>query len=53
LFYQNGVDFTGISAPRTALIVNEQPKEATLTLAHTLTYDNSFGKNKITANENE
>ena len=49
LFYQNAVDFTGIGSPRTAIIVNEQPKEATLTLSHTLTYDKTFGKNKITA----
>ena len=49
LFFQNAVDFTGIGSPRTALIVNEQPKEATLTLSHTLTYDKTFGKNKITA----
>jgi TonB-dependent starch-binding outer membrane protein SusC len=49
LFYQNAVDFTGIGSPRTALIVNEQPKEATLTLTHTLTYDKTFGKSKITA----
>jgi TonB-dependent starch-binding outer membrane protein SusC len=49
LFYQNAVDFSGISSPRTAIIVNEQPKEATLTLTHTLTYDKTFGKNKITA----
>lgn len=49
LFYQNAVDFTGISSPRTAIIVNEQPKEATLTLTHTLTYDKTFGKSKITA----
>jgi TonB-dependent starch-binding outer membrane protein SusC len=49
LFYQNAVDFSGISSPRTALIVNEQPKEATLTLTHTLTYDKTFGKSKITA----
>lgn len=49
LFFQNAVDFTGIGSPRTALIVNEQPKEATLTLAHTLTYDKTFGKSKVTA----
>jgi TonB-dependent starch-binding outer membrane protein SusC len=49
LFYQNAVDFSGISSPRTAIIVNEQPKEATLTLTHTLTYDKTFGKSKITA----
>ncbi len=49
LFYMNSVDFTGISSPRTSLIVNEQPKEATLTLTHTLTYDKTFGKSKITA----
>jgi TonB-dependent starch-binding outer membrane protein SusC len=49
LFYQNAVDFSGIASPRTALIVNEQPKEATLTLTHTLTYDKTFGKSKITA----
>jgi TonB-dependent starch-binding outer membrane protein SusC len=49
LFFQNAVDFSGIGSPRTALIVNEQPKEATLTLAHTLTYDKTFGKSKITA----
>jgi TonB-dependent starch-binding outer membrane protein SusC len=49
LFYQNAVDFTGIGSPRTAIIVNEQPKESTLTLAHTLTYDKTFGKSKITA----
>lgn len=49
LFFQNAVDFTGISNPRIALLVNEQPKEATLTLTHTLTYDKTFGKSKITA----
>jgi len=49
LFYQNAVDFTGIGSPRTSIIVNEQPKEATLTLTHTLTYDKTFGKSKITA----
>jgi TonB-dependent starch-binding outer membrane protein SusC len=49
LFYQNAVDFSGIGSPRTAIIVNEQPKEATLTLSHTLTYDKTFGKSKITA----
>jgi TonB-linked SusC/RagA family outer membrane protein len=49
IFYQNAIDFTGISSPRTALLVNEQPKEATLTLTNTLTYDKTFGKNKITA----
>jgi TonB-dependent starch-binding outer membrane protein SusC len=49
LFYQNAVDFSGIGSPRTAIIVNEQPKEATLTLTHTLTYDKTFGKSKITA----
>jgi TonB-dependent starch-binding outer membrane protein SusC len=49
LYYQNAVDFSGISSPRTAVIVNEQPKEATLTLTHTLTYDKTFGKSKITA----
>ena len=48
-FYQNAVDFAGNGAPRTALIVNEQPKEGTLTLANTITYDNTFGKHKITA----
>ncbi len=48
-YYQNEVDFAGSGAPRTPLIVNEQPKEATLTLTHTLTYDNTFGKHKITA----
>jgi len=48
-YYQNSVDFEGNGAPRTPLIVNEQPKEATLTLTHTLTYDNTFGKHKITA----
>jgi len=49
LFFQNAVDFTGIGNPRTAIIVNEQPKESTLTLSHTLTYDKIFGKSKITA----
>ncbi|MEJ7588366.1 MAG: TonB-dependent receptor [Ferruginibacter sp.] len=49
LYYQNAVDFTGIGSPRTAVIVNEQPKEATLTLTNTLTYDKTFGKSKITA----
>jgi TonB-dependent starch-binding outer membrane protein SusC len=49
LFYQNAVDFSGISSPRTAIIVNEQPKESTVTLAQTLTYDKTFGKSKITA----
>lgn len=49
LFFQNAVDFSGISSPRIALLVNEQPKEATLTLTHTLTYDHTFGKSKITA----
>jgi TonB-dependent starch-binding outer membrane protein SusC len=49
LFFQNAVDFSGVGSPRTALIVNEQPKEATLTLTHTLTYDKTFGKSKITA----
>jgi TonB-linked SusC/RagA family outer membrane protein len=49
VFFQNGVDFTGIGSPRIALLVNEQPKEATLTLTHTLTYDKTFGKSKITA----
>ncbi len=49
LFFQNAVDFSGIGSPRTAIIVNEQPKESTLTLSQTLTYDKSFGKSKITA----
>ena len=49
LYYQNAVDFSGISSPREAQIVNEQPKEATLTLTNTLTYDKTFGKSKITA----
>lgn len=49
LFYQNAVDFSGIGSPRTAIMVNEQPKESTLTLSHTLTYDKTFGKSKITA----
>ncbi len=49
LFFQGPVDFSGIGSPRTALIVNEQPKEATLTLTNTLTYDKTFGKSKITA----
>jgi TonB-dependent starch-binding outer membrane protein SusC len=49
LFFQGPVDFTGIGSPRTAIIVNEQPKEATLTLTNTLTYDKTFGKSKITA----
>lgn len=49
IFFQGAVDFSGISSPRTSLIVNEQPKEATLTLGHTLTYDKEFGKSKITA----
>ncbi len=49
VFFQNAVDFSGIGSPRTALIVNEQPKEATLTLTNTITYDKTFGKNKITA----
>jgi len=49
LFFQNAVDFSGISSPRTSLLVNEQPKEATLTLTHTLTYDKTFGKSRITA----
>jgi TonB-dependent starch-binding outer membrane protein SusC len=48
LFYQAPVAFDGIN-PRLAILVNEQPKEAMLTLGHTLTYDKSFGKNKITA----
>jgi TonB-linked SusC/RagA family outer membrane protein len=47
LYYQNAVDFSGVGSPRTARIVNEQPKESTLTLSHTLTYDISFGKDKI------
>jgi TonB-dependent starch-binding outer membrane protein SusC len=49
LFFQNAVDFSGIGSPRTSLIVNEQPKEATLTLTNTLTYDKTFGKSKVTA----
>lgn len=49
VFYQNAVDYTGIGSPRTSLIVNEQPKESTLTLTNTLTYDKTFGKHKITA----
>ena len=49
LYYQNAVDFSGISTPREGFIVNEQPKEATLTLTNTLTYDKTFGKSKITA----
>lgn len=49
VFYQNAIDFDASGAPRTSLIVNEQPKEATLTLTHTLTYDKTFGKNKLTA----
>ncbi len=49
LFFQNAVDFSGIGSPRTSLLVNEQPKEATLTLTHTVTYDKTFGKSKITA----
>jgi TonB-linked SusC/RagA family outer membrane protein len=48
-YWQNAVDFTGISSPRLSVIVNEQPKEATLTLTNTLTYDKTFGKSKITA----
>ncbi len=48
-FFQNAIDFSGISTPRTALLVNEQPKEAMLSLTNTLTYDKTFGKNKITA----
>jgi TonB-linked SusC/RagA family outer membrane protein len=48
-FYQNSEDFEGNGAPRTALIVNEQPKEATLTLGNTITYDHTFDKHKITA----
>ena len=47
LFYQNAVNFGG--GPRPAIIVNEQPKEGTLSLTNTLTYDKTFGKNKITA----
>lgn len=49
IFFQAPVDFSGIGTPRTSIIVNEQPKEATLSLAQTLTYDKSFGKSKITA----
>jgi TonB-linked SusC/RagA family outer membrane protein len=51
LFFQNAVDFVGFgnSGPRQAIIVNEQPKEATVSLTHTITYDKTFGKNKITA----
>ncbi len=49
LFLQYPVDFTGIGTPRTSIIVNEQPKESTLTLTQTLTYDKTFGKSKITA----
>ena len=49
LYYQNAVDFSGIGSPRTAIIVNEQPKESTLTLTNTITYDKTFGKSKITA----
>jgi TonB-linked SusC/RagA family outer membrane protein len=49
LYYQDAVDFTGIGSPRSSFLVNEQPKEATLTLTHTLTYDKTFGKSKITA----
>jgi TonB-linked SusC/RagA family outer membrane protein len=49
VYWQNAVDFTGIGSPRTSIIVNEQPKEATLTLTNTLTYDKTFGKSKITA----
>jgi len=49
VYYQNAVDFTGIGSPRVAVIVNEQPKESTLTLTNTLTYDKTFGKSKITA----
>ena len=49
LFLQFPVDFSGISSPRTAIIVNEQPKESMLTLTQTLTYDKTFGKSKITA----
>ena len=49
LYYQNAVDFNGLGSPREAQIVNEQPKEATLTLTNTLTYDKTFGKSKITA----
>lgn len=48
LFYQAPVAFDG-SNPRLAILVNEQPKEGMLTLGHTLTYDKSFGKSKITA----
>jgi len=48
LFYQAPVAFDGAN-PRLAILVNEQPKEATLTLANTITYDKTFGKNKITA----
>jgi TonB-dependent starch-binding outer membrane protein SusC len=49
IYFQGPVDFSGISGPRESLIVNEQPKEATLSMGHTLTYDKTFGKNKITA----
>ncbi len=49
LFLQFPVDFSGIGSPRTAIIVNEQPKESMLTLTQTLTYDKTFGKSKITA----
>lgn len=49
LFLQYPVDFSGIGSPRTAIIVNEQPKESMLTLTQTLTYDKTFGKSKITA----
>ena len=49
LFLQYPVDFSGIGSPRTSIIVNEQPKESTLTLTQTLTYDKTFGKSKITA----
>jgi len=48
LFYQAPVAFDGIN-PRLAILVNEQPKEAMLTLGHTLNYDKSFGKSKVTA----
>jgi hypothetical protein len=48
-FYQNSVDFAGNGAPRNRTHSNEQPKEGTLTLGNTITYDNTFGKHKIIA----
>ena len=49
IFFQGPADFGGTGTPRGSIIVNEQPKEATLSLAQTLTYDKTFGKNKVTA----